>query len=264
MIREKFLKAAQDYYKNIAGIYRDLRTTDSEPVLYIKNFLEFNSLKYAVDVGAGSGRYAKLFFEHFGEENLFLNCVDTNEFMLESLEEYLKQHGIKNFKTIISVAEELPVEDESMDMVFCFNSIHHFKMYRFLRECIRVLKKGSYLFVYTRTKSQSMENIWGKYFPLYNTKESRLYDTSDFEFIVEDISNLRLVEEKIFRFERNNTLDELMHRASSKHYSAFTLYDEDEFDRCLEKFRENINQAFNDPENIHWPDEKIMYVIQKV
>lgn len=264
MLREKFLKAAQDYYKNIAGIYRDLRTTDSEPVLYVKEHLDFSRLINAADVGAGSGRYAKLFFDHFGEENFFLNCFDTNEFMLESLEEYLKQHGIKNFITKISTAEELPVENKSLDAIFCFNSIHHFNMNKFLLECIRVLKKDAYLFVYTRTKTQSVENIWGKYFPLYNRKESRLYDTSDFEFIVEDIPELKLVQSRIFHFERKNTLQQLVHRASSKHYSAFTLYDEDEFERCLEKFRENLNHAFNDTENIEWPDEKIMYVIQRV
>ncbi len=263
MIREKFLKAAQDYYKNIAGIYRDLRTTDSEPVLYIKSLLDHLSEIKAADVGAGSGRYSKLFFDHIGEEKLFLKCYDTNEFMLESLEEYLKQHKITNFITKIATAEELPLKGKSLNAIFCFNAIHHFNINKFLLECIRVLKKDSLLFVYTRTKPQSVDNIWGRYFPLYNKKESRLYETKDFEFILDDIPELELIEEKKFRFERKNTMDELVRRASSKHYSAFTLYDNEEFERCLEKFKENLSLSFNDTDNIDWIDEKIMYVIKK-
>lgn len=263
MIREKFLKAAQDYYNSIAGIYRDLRTTDSEPVLYIKSLLDHLPKINAADVGAGSGRYSKLFFDHFGEDKLFLKCFDTNEFMLESLEEYLKQHKISNFITKIATAEELPLKAKSLDAIFCFNAIHHFNINKFLEECIRVLKKDSLIFIYTRTKTQSVENIWGRYFPLYNKKESRLYDTRDFEFILEQSPQLEVIEEKKFRFERNNTIEELIKRASSKHYSAFTLYDNEEFSRCLEKFKENLTESFTDTNNINWIDEKIMYVIKK-
>lgn len=263
MIREKYLKAAQDYYKSIAGIYRELRNTDSEPVLHIKNYLDHLPEISAADVGAGSGRYSKLFFDYIGEERLFLKCFDTNEFMLESLEEYLNQHNITNFITKIATAEELPLSSKSLDAVFCFNAIHHFNINKFLLECIRVLKKGTLLFVYTRTKTQSVENIWGKYFPLYNKKESRLYETKDFEFILDEISELELIEEKKFRFERENTLDELLKRASSKHYSAFTLYDNEEFKRCIEKFKKNVKSAYSDTDNIEWIDEKIMYVIKR-
>ncbi|MGH7885345.1 MAG: class I SAM-dependent methyltransferase [Thermodesulfobacteriota bacterium] len=263
MIREKFLKAAQDYYNNIAGIYRELRTTDSEPVLFIKNLIDHLPKIEAADVGAGSGRYSKLFFDHISEEKLFLNCFDTNEFMLESLEEYLNQHKISNFVTKIATAEELPLAKETLNAIFCFNAIHHFNMQKFLVECIRVLKKNSLLFIYTRTKKQSVDNIWGKYFPLYNKKESRLYETNDFEFILEDISDLKVIDIKTFKFERKNSMDELVNRATSKHYSAFTLYDNDEFSRCLDKFKENLYGAFNDMNNIKWIDEKIMYVIKK-
>ena len=82
----KILLKDAGHYAQIADVYRSLRVTDSEPVLYIKEIIGDKGEITAADVGAGAGRYARLFFEHLGKEDLFLYCYDTNEFMLESLE----------------------------------------------------------------------------------------------------------------------------------------------------------------------------------
>ncbi|NIP30807.1 MAG: methyltransferase domain-containing protein [Candidatus Dadabacteria bacterium] len=263
MINNKHLKAAQNHYSNIAHIYRELRITDSEPVLLINDYLKDIERIVAADVGSGAGRYAKLFFDHFGKDRLFLKCYDTNEFMLESLEEYLKQHNISNYLTKIAMAQELPIKDNSLNSIFCFNAIHYFNINKFLKECVRVLKDESLLFIYTRTRTQSEESVWGKYFPLYNAKESRLYEPEEFEFILERRPRLEIVERKVFSFNRNNSVEDLVRRASSKHYSTFELYEDEEFKRSLERFEDNLNQSYSDASNIDWLDEKTMYVIKK-
>ncbi len=261
MKTRQFIQKTQQHYAQIAKSYRSLRTTDIEPVVYIKDMIGGKGKIKAADVGAGAGRYARLLFEYLGKENLFLYCYDSNEFMLESLEQYLNDNEISNYVTKIAIAQELPIDNRSLDAIFCFNAIHFFNTPKFLRESSRVLRDGSYLFIYTRTKAQSMKNIWGKHFPDFNSKESGLYKTEILDGEIEKTSGLELLETKTFHLKRKNSLTELIERAQSKHYSTFYLYETEEFDRCLGKFRENILENYGDPENISWSDEKTMYTV---
>ena len=261
MKTQQFIKKTQSHYARVAAIYRSLRVTDSEPVLYIKEIIGDKGEIKAADVGAGAGRYARLFFEHLGKENLFLYCYDTNEFMLESLEQYLEDHGIRNYATKIAMAQELPIGDEALDVVFCFNAIHFFNAPKFLRESARVLREGSFLFIYTRTKTQSMKSIWGKHFPSFNKKESDFYSTERLEAEIKSTEGLELIETKTFVLSRENSLQELVERAQSKHYSTFYLYESQEFERSLAEFRKNIRESYEDPDKINWSDEKTMYTV---
>lgn len=253
----------KEFYSNIAEIYRSLRVTDSEPVLYIKPYLEGKELIEAADVGAGAGRYAKLFFEHFGEDRLYLHCIDTNEYMLKSLQNYLLENNISNFRTAIAAAEEMPVATSELDCIFCFNSIHQFNFYRFFKEADRSLKRDGMIFIYSRTRTQNEQSIWGRFFPLFRNKESRLFEPDEFSFKIDNIPEFEIVETKVFNFPRNNTVKELVDRASSRHYSAFFLYEEEEFETALKKFESNLIENYPDPEHVKWDDGKIMYILKK-
>lgn len=56
------MKSIHHHFLKIAHQYRDLRTTDLEPILFIKNKLHKHSKILAADVGCGDGRYdLKLF-----------------------------------------------------------------------------------------------------------------------------------------------------------------------------------------------------------
>ena len=230
-------------------------------MLHVKEVIGDKGKITAADVGAGAGRYARLFFEHLGKENLFLYCYDTNEFMLESLEQYLDDNDIRNYATKIAMAQELPIADNSLDAVFCFNAIHFFNTPKFLRESARVLHEGSFLFIYTRTKAQSMKSIWGKHFPSFNQKESDFYKTERLESEIRETQGLELVETKTFTLSRGNSLEELTERAQSKHYSTFYLYESEEFERSLGEFGKNIGESYKDPDKIKWSDEKTMYTV---
>ena len=257
----KFIKKTQSHYARIADIYRSLRVTDSEPVLYIKEIIGAKGKITAADVGAGAGRYARLFFEQLGKEDLFLYCYDTNEFMLESLEQYLDDNDIHNYATKIAMAQELPIADNSLDAIFCFNAIHFFNTPKFFRESVRVLREGSFLFIYTRTRTQSMKSIWGKHFPSFNQKESDFYKTERLESEIKEIQGLELIEKRTFTLGRENSLEELTERAQSKHYSTFYLYESEEFEKSLEEFGKNIRKSYKDPGKIKWSDEKTMYTV---
>lgn len=184
--------------------------------------------------------------------------------MLKQLSSYLKSHNIKKFQTIKAFANKLPLPENSLDCLFSFNAIHHFKISGFFNEASRILKKDGHLFIYTRLRSQNKRNIWGKYFPFFNQKEMRLYELNELKEIVKNVPKLKIESIEFFRYKRISTPNRLTEQAKNKHYSTFFLYTNKEFKQSLERFEQNIKQHFEDLKNITWCDENILLVIKKV
>ena len=250
------------HFSQIAHKYKDLRTTDLEPVLSIKKKLRNLTKIEAADVGSGVGRYDIELFHHLGER-LCLTCTDDNENMLKELTKNLKEHKIRNFRAIRARAGALPLAANALDAVVTFNSIHLFTFLDFLKEASRVLKDNGYLFIYTRLRSQNKRNIWGRFFPEFHKKENRLYELSELEEMLEKIPILKLESTEYFKYERTAKLEWLITQVTHHHYSTFYLYDEKEFEEALNKFQGNIIHHFKNPDNIIWDDENIMLVIRK-
>jgi len=248
------------HFSNIARRYRHLRKTDIEPILHIKRTLKELRRIIAADVGCGAGRYDLELFENLGDR-LHLSCLDSNREMLEQLNEYLSRHKIRDFRTLESPAETLPLEDSSLDCVFTFNAIHHFDFSRFLKEASRVLKDRGHLFIYTRLRSQNSKNIWGRYFPRFNEKETRLHELGELEESVEAVPKLKLESVEVFRYRRQVSLGSLIGRARNGHYSTFHLYSKGELKEALEEFEENLRRDFSDLKNIGWFDENVLLVL---
>src|SRR3989338_10098598 len=160
------MKNIHPHFSKIAHRYRDLRTTDLEPIFFIKKKLQRHPKIAAADISCGAGRYDLKLFQYLGKK-LFLYCCDANLVMLKQLKEFLKKHKIRNFKTIKTLANKISLKNDSLDCIFTFNAIHHFEVSHFLRKSSLILKNGGYLFIYTRLRSQNCRNIWGKYFPLF-------------------------------------------------------------------------------------------------
>jgi len=250
------------HFSRIAHKYEDLRTTDLEPILFIKKKLQNLTKIEAADVGCGGGRYdIKLF--HYLTKKLYLTCIDYNKNMLNQLIKNLKEYKIKNFKTINASATALPVIANSLDAIVTFNAIHHFKLLDFLNETSRVLRDNGYLFVYTRLRSQNKRNIWGRFFPEFHEKEKRLYELSELREMLKKIPILILESIEYFKYKRIASLEWLIEQATHHHYSTFFLYDEKEFEEALREFQENITIHFKNPDSIIWNDENIMFIIRK-
>ncbi|MBA7596015.1 2-methoxy-6-polyprenyl-1,4-benzoquinol methylase [subsurface metagenome] len=251
-----------NHFSRIAYKYEDLRTKDREPILFIKDKLQNLSKIEAADVGSGVGRYDTQLFHYLGDK-LWLTCIDYNRKMLDELTKNLREHKIKNFKTIKALSEDLPLLANSLDCMFTFNAIHHFKLLDFLKEASRVLRDNGYLFIYTRLRSQNKRNIWGRYFPKFNEKEKRLYELNELKEMLKKIPVLELESIKYFKYKRIAELKWLVTQAKSHHYSTFYLYDEEEFEEALKEFRENIARHFKNLDRITWDDENIILVIRK-
>jgi ubiquinone/menaquinone biosynthesis C-methylase UbiE len=183
--------------------------------------------------------------------------------MLKELEACLIQNHIQKFQIRKSHANKLPLPSNSFDSVFTFNAVHHFAIVEFLNEVVRILKPGGYLFIYTRLRSQNRRNIWGRYFPSFTKKETRLYELEEFKNIVEEVPDLAMEDVRYFKYQRTSSLDHLLQQAQHHHYSTFNYYTDDEFEKSLARFNQNIRRNFSDVEHITWTDENVLLIDRK-
>ena len=249
-----------DHFSQIASIYSQVRTIDYELINYITKKLAFKQTIVAADIGCGDGRYSIKLIEKL-RNRLSLTCVDVNYEMLQQISKI--SSNIQNLQTKQAIAEELPFADNSLDCIFSFNAIHHFKINEFAKECNRVLKNNGVLFIYTRLKEQNESNIWCKFFPDFSKKENRLFDIQSLTKHISNQTSLNLTSTEFFEHKRSSDIQTLVSKAEKKHYSTFSLYTVSEFEKSLGKFKQNIYQNFSNPENIQWVDENTMFVFQK-
>ena len=253
-------KDMHEHFSGVAGLYNDLRTTDLEPVMFIKDMLDGNDNIDAADIGCGAGRYNLLFLQHLGLHHLA--CIDVNESMLKQVSNILGAKGLANFSSIESAAEHIPLVDNSIDCIFAFNAIHHFDFVAFMQEAARIIRDRGNIIIYTRFRSQNAENIWGKHSPLFLVKEDRLYEMDELEQMITPIPVLHIKCVKQFRYLRTASLGQLIHLARNRLYSTLSLYEKEEFASALKGFQHNITLHFSDPEQVKWFDEYTMLVIR--
>ena len=250
-----------DHFTRLASFYSQNRTFDHEAINYIIKKLASMSNITAADIGCGDGRYSIKLIEKL-RNRLSLTCVDNNSEMLRQISKI--SSNFKNLQTKYSFAEKLPFDDNSLDCIFSFNAIHHFKINEFAKECNRVLKNNGVLFIYTRLKEQNESNIWCKFFPDFSKKENRLFDIQSLTKHISNQTSLNLTSTEFFEHKRSSDIQTLVSKAEKKHYSTFSLYTVSEFEKSLGKFKQNIYQNFSNPENIQWVDENTMFLFQKI
>ena len=249
-----------EHFSQVASIYSQVRTIDYELINYITKKLASMSNIVAADIGCGDGRYSIKLIEKL-RNRLSLTCVDNNYEMLQQISKI--SSNFQNLQTKQAFAEKIPFDDNSLDCIFSFNAIHHFKINEFAKECNRVLKNNGLLFIYTRLKEQNESNIWGKFFPDFSKKENRLFDNHSLTECISSQTSLNLKSTESFQHNRSSDIRTLVSKAENKHYSTFSLYTVSEFEKSLGKFIQNIHQNFRNPENIQWVDGNTMFVFQK-
>ncbi|MBU1203655.1 MAG: class I SAM-dependent methyltransferase [Nanoarchaeota archaeon] len=259
---EKTKEMIHTHFSTIEPIYEQLRNTDLEPILIIKEKLKKLKKIRAADVGCGKGRYDKQLFRFLKKKRLYLTCIDNNENMLKGLTTNLLENKITNFETKKAESKHLPLEQNSLDAVLTFNAVHHFSIKKFLNESTRVLKNKGHLFIYTRLKSQNEESIWGQYFPKFKEKETRLYTLEKLRTHIKETPDLKLWSIEFFEYERESVLKDLVKQIKNCHYSTLCFYKPEEFKEALEQFKKNIKNEFgNNP--VTWKDKNIMFIAKK-
>jgi len=85
-----------NHFSTIASKYQSVRTLDIKPILHIKEKLAQKEKIKMADVGCGDGRYSLELLKSF-DDSFYINCVDYNENMLESLESILENETLQTF-----------------------------------------------------------------------------------------------------------------------------------------------------------------------
>ncbi len=113
----------------------------------IRSLLETKLLKSdmtLVDLGAGDGYLSRAVASQVDK----VIAVDISGEMLKELNKKAAQDGLDNIRTIIADGCDLPLEDESVDLVCANMFLHHIEEPALaIREIRRVLKRGGKVFL---------------------------------------------------------------------------------------------------------------------
>jgi SAM-dependent methyltransferase len=149
------------------------------------------------------------------------------------------------------ISEHLAFAGSSADFVTTFNAVHHFDLCQFVNEVARVLKTGGDLFIYTRTPAQNANSIWGRHFPGFISRETRLHDEATFQ---QALHQFDVVNMTCFKFTRRATRARLIDQVRHHHYSTFALYGPDALDDALDGFLNNIGETTEQC----WQDQNLL------
>jgi ubiquinone/menaquinone biosynthesis C-methylase UbiE len=104
-----------------------------------------------LDVATGTGHTALAFAPHVSE----VTAYDLTEEMLQEAAKLAKERGLSNVTTRQGVAESMPFEDESFDIVTVRTAPHHFvSVASFIQESYRVLRPGGKFLVVDTTSPE--------------------------------------------------------------------------------------------------------------
>ncbi len=254
----------KNHFDRIAPRYRELRKTDREPVQYLARFMaDGDDDTHLLDLGCGTGRYSEALLDCLSNP-LNLYCLDISEGMLKYCREKLRKH--RNAKCCFFLqgeAASIPFDNGSLDFMVTFNAIHHFDIPRFFAEAARVLKPNGFLGIYTRSRAQNENTIWGRHFPGFAEKENRLLSIEEFNKMLLARRDLRLQEIKTYDFKRVISIDKLLQLVSRHHYSTFAFYAPGELEKTTAIFEERLKSVFDDLENIPHDSGYTLLLVRK-
>ena len=223
------------YFDDIAQDYESVRGSEIWPSL-LHTIRSFDSdTRRVLDVATGTG----LFSVRLAEEGFHVLGLDQNPQMLAQAIGKARQQNC-SFQGVLGLAEQLPLPDSSISVMFSTNAIHHFNLQAHFKEVKRVLKPDGCYVVYTRFRQQNNRSIWGRLFPHFAEKETRLYNPEDFQRLEAEFPELTLEFLDELSFEKAFSCDRLLQIARQRQYSTFAFYDEEEFWRAYAIFRSRL------------------------
>ena len=259
-----------DHFAKVAARYRTLRELDFEAVRIVSDVVaravDPGRPVWLVDVATGSGRYLDAVNHCLGSA-LAMQVVSIG---LDLSPPMLRQARIRNrhaglrTRHLVGAVETLPFRASSCDVMTCFNAVHHFDLARFAGEASRVLTPSGQLVVYTRTPEQNRRTIWGRHFPQFATRETRLHEVNDVRAALEATGAFRSVRAQTVAWLVTTSLFRLVEQVTHYHYSTFRLYSEDALRAAIDTFRQRMQQAFRDVTHITHDNDHVLVIAQRM
>ena len=258
-----------DHFAKVSARYRTLRELDLGAVRVIGDALSYETDRgrpvRLVDVATGSGRYLDA-VSHFLVSVLAMEVVPIG---LDLSPAMLTQARIRNghaglrARHLVGAVETLPFRTSSCDVMTCFNAVHHLDLARFMGEASRVLTPSGQLVIYTRTPEQNRHTIWGRYFPEFATRETRLYGVGDLRAALQTTGAFASVRAQTVPWTVTTSLARLVEQATHYHYSTFRQYSDDALRTAIDTFRQRVRQAFPNATRITHDNDHVLVMAQR-
>ena len=257
-----------DHFAKVSTRYRTLRELDLGAVRVISDVVaraedSARPLRL-LDVATGSGRYLDAVSQHVAAL-----AIDVVPVGLDLSPAMLTQARLRNghaglrAQHLVGAVETLPIRTSSCDVMTCFNAVHHVDLARFVGEASRVLTPSGQLVVYTRTPEQNRRTIWGRHFPEFATRETRLHEVEDLQAALLATGAFASVCTQTVPWTVNTSLSRLVEQATQYHYSTFRLYSDDALRAAIKTFRQRVRQAFRDLTRIMYDNDHLLVMAQR-
>lgn len=134
--------------------------------------------KHVLEIGCGCGE-ASVFF---AKKGMRVIATDVSPGMLQLAEKVATLHGVR-VDTVACPAEKLPFEDETFDVVYAANVIHHVDIPAALSEIYRVLRQGGIFVAWDPVKYNPAINLYRKRTPDVRTPDEHPVDRKYLSYI---------------------------------------------------------------------------------
>ena len=106
--------------------------------------------------------------------------------------------------------------------------------------------------------------IWGRHFPEFATRETRLHEVNDVRAALEATGAFRSVRTQTVAWPVTTSLIRLVEQVIHYHYSTFRLYSEDALRAAIDTFRQRVRQAFRDVTHITYDNDHMLVMAQRL
>ena len=259
-----------DHFTEVSSQYEKFRELDLRAVHIISEVLavaidQRRPVVRLLDVGTGEGRYLDAVSESLSASlaNRVLPIgVDLSPAMLTQAHVRNTHVGL-GVQYLVSASETLPFLTASCDAITCFNAVHHFDLTRFISEASRVLMPSGQLVLYTRTPEQNRCTIWGRYFPEFATRETKLYRRSDLQLALQAAEVFDSIHVQMIPWTITTSLSRLIEQVVHFHYSTFRLYSNDLLHAAIDTFQYRVRQAFSDMAHVTFSNDHTVVIAKR-
>lgn len=138
-------------YETIGKSYDNTRKADPRIVNNLVELLDCGKGSMIADIGAGTGNYSA----ELARLGYLVEAVEPSEAM------NAHRKNVEGLTWHKGVAEDIPLDDQSVDGVVCTFSIHHFQLFKeAICEVYRILKPGGRWVIFSQDPANAENDNW--------------------------------------------------------------------------------------------------------